>query len=203
MELGSAKTAHAVKIVGWGSQQQIVHGVEANVPYWLCQNSWGPDAVGDDRAPFFKVIREAEGLSTFVETEEGERLPLLSPGVTMNIEGSMYAIEGPFDTTVDNEWVMGPGPVQDTIFSIKGQKNHDKVVWANYAEAMCAYYGDVKIWDVGCEDWLEKTTVGELRRLCDAYDAGCPARGRKTQLVKALVKRMEQQQDLSYDFVDA
>jgi cathepsin B len=38
--------AHAVKIIGWGAQEDEVAGVDGNsestsvVPYWIVQNSW-------------------------------------------------------------------------------------------------------------------------------------------------------------------
>jgi hypothetical protein len=49
------KGSHAVAIIGWGVAKNILYdnNKRANVPYWYCRNSWGPNWGGD--GGYFKM----------------------------------------------------------------------------------------------------------------------------------------------------
>jgi len=47
--------AHAVKIIGWGEGEGTFNDVVMKIPYWLCQNSWGPNTL-----PYFKIANEQD-----------------------------------------------------------------------------------------------------------------------------------------------
>lgn len=70
---GQHKGGHAIKIIGWGTEQ--------GVPYWLCQNTWG--ANWGDRG-FFKFLRgenhcEMESEVWEVSFPEGAKPPTPTP----------------------------------------------------------------------------------------------------------------------------
>lgn len=95
-EYVGVRAAHAVKIIGWGSQEQVYQGQVRQIPYWLCQNSWGPD-----HKPYFKIVRESEFFTT----------QALAEGHTIGIEDSLYAPIGPYFTITDSSGVQGIRPV--------------------------------------------------------------------------------------------
>jgi len=136
---------HAVKVIGWGTMKQKMRkpdggaAAEADVPYWLCLNSWG-DAWGVDGT--FKMIREADS----------EKEWYYKAGYSGYFEDAMVAATGPFTSYTckagDEDCVSG-SIVPDARFPCTGDSDDavdqctsaDKAELKKYDALMAKAYG--------------------------------------------------------------